>query len=78
MRKRREMMNKIETEVSLLNLAEAEAFLSVTIHRNASGEVVPTLTVIVDGAAGGFADEFNAHLRDLFDTLRKTYAKAPA
>ena len=68
-------MSKIEAEVASLNLAEAEAFLSVTIHRNANGDAVPTLTVIADGAAAGFDDEFRAHLSALFDTLRKAYAQ---
>ena len=66
-------MNKIEAEVAQLNLAEAEAFLSVTIHRNARGEAVPTLTVIADGAGSDFDDEFREHMSALAGTLRKAY-----
>lgn len=66
-------MTKIESAVAQLNLAEAEAFLSVTVHRNVRGEAVPTMTVIVDGAAAEFADEFRTHMSALAGTLRKAY-----
>lgn len=68
---------KITRAVFDLNLHKAVTFLAVTIHRDERGEIEPTLTIVADSFSNEHVEELRAHLRALFDTLRKVYAPKP-
>lgn len=68
-------MNNIQTEFEHLNLAEAEAFFAVTIHRDPVRGVTPTVTVVgMDELDRELGKEMQAHLDAIARTLRKAYA----
>lgn len=68
-------MNAIQREVETLRLADAESFFAVTIHRDAQGNPVPTITVVAEGAARDYEEEFQVRLRGIAETLRKAFVK---
>lgn len=60
--------------VAGLRLQDAAAFFSVTVHRDARGVPVPTITVVTERIADALAEEMYQHMRGIADTLRRAYA----
>ena len=74
------VQEKIVDELSLKLLdakaGKIEALWSLDIQRNSSGEVVPTMTIVVEASTTeAQRDRVQQHLQGILDVLREIYTK---